>query len=126
MTKKSALTQFAIALSLVLSASTTLLAQSTSGSIHGKVLDPSGALVPQAQVSISNADGLVQSVTSDATGNFEVANLPAGSYSVGVDATGFAQALQGEIKVVDGKVTDESINLKISVEQEVTVFATAL
>ncbi len=67
------------------------IAQSlTSGDIAGSVLDPSGAAVPGATVTLSNLDtGAKQTATTSSTGAYRFALLNPGNYSIGVSATGF-------------------------------------
>ena len=66
------------------------LAQDPRGTILGRVVDPTGAVVPGANVLVTNADtGLaVKSVTND-TGQFSVPFLNPGMYRVSVDKPGF-------------------------------------
>lgn len=75
---------------LVLSAPALLSAQATSASISGRVTDPSGASVPDAQVSASNLDtGLKRDTRTNEQGNYSVPLLPPGSYRVTVTKQGF-------------------------------------
>ena len=54
-----------------------LLAQETSGSISGKVLDPSGAIIPGASIEV-NGTNLPRPIpwTSDPAGNYLIPNVP--------------------------------------------------
>ncbi len=81
--------KWAFALSpLVLSAS--LHAQSTAA-LSGTVTDPSGALLPGAQIVVHGiATGTDRTVTSDSAGNYAVPSLQPGNYRVTVSAPGFA------------------------------------
>jgi hypothetical protein len=66
------------------------LAQVTSGTIFGTVKDPSGAIVPDASVTITNpANGITRQVTSGNDGNFVAPNLYPGTYNIAVEAKGF-------------------------------------
>ena len=123
MTKKTNLLQSALLATLVLGMAASALAQSTNGTIRGAVLDPSGALIPRAQITVSNAAGFTRTIKSGLTGAFEMPNLAPGIYSMSIDATGFTPSLQGGIRVASDKVTRESIKLGISVNQVVEVFA---
>lgn len=68
---------------------------STSGSVHGTVVDPTGAVVPGAHVAIENpVSGFAQETTTDAAGHFQFFNVPMNNYHVTVTATGFSQAAQ--------------------------------
>jgi hypothetical protein len=65
-------------------------AQST-GALSGTVTDPSGAVVPRAQVAVhSLSTGIDRVVFSDPAGNFSIPSLQPGDYSVSVQASGFA------------------------------------
>ncbi len=64
------------------------MAQSTA-TLHGTVTDPSGASVAAADVSIKNeATGAQYSTKTNDVGNYQVPNLPIGTYDVQVRATG--------------------------------------
>lgn len=62
---------------------------SAPGTVSGAVTDPSGALVVGAVVTISNANGVKQTVTSNAQGNYSVSGLAPGTYDLSVSAPGF-------------------------------------
>lgn len=68
------------------------LAQVTSGSLQGVVLDPNGAAVAGATVKITNAEtGISRETTTNAEGFYRVTNLiPGAQYRVDVTASGFA------------------------------------
>ncbi len=67
-------------------------AQSDRGTITGTVADPAGAMIPNASVEAKNvATAAVYKVASSSTGNFTLAQLPAGVYSLTVSAPGFKQ-----------------------------------
>ncbi|MGA3188149.1 MAG: TonB-dependent receptor [Bryobacteraceae bacterium] len=62
-----------------------------AGTITGTVVDPSGALVPQATVTLTSAvTGYKQSVTSGPDGSFRLTNIPPNSYHLQVTAAGFS------------------------------------
>ena len=64
--------------------------QSDLGTISGFVKDPSGAVVPKAQVTVKNElTGLERAVTTNESGFYTVTNIPAGFYGITVAATGF-------------------------------------
>ena len=79
----------AMVLAFFLCASLSLMAQGT-GSITGIVRDNSGAVVPNAQVTITNVEqGTAYKTTSNTDGEYLQAALPPGVYNVNVQATGF-------------------------------------
>jgi len=70
-------------------------AQSGGSSISGTVLDPSGAVVPNAKVEIHNAvSGYDRTTTTDSSGGFKFPNVPFNPYHMTVTAAGFAQYAQ--------------------------------
>jgi outer membrane receptor protein involved in Fe transport len=65
-------------------------AQATSGSIAGKVTDPSGGLIPQARIDLlSQETGVIIHVESDAEGGYLAVDLPPGHYAVTARKDGF-------------------------------------
>src|SRR6516225_2275561 len=71
-------------------ASDRVVAQLVKGSISGSVVDPSGAAVPGARITLTNKEtGGVSSNVSDAAGLFHIALLPIGSYSLEITKEGF-------------------------------------
>src|ERR1035437_5627156 len=74
-----------------------LYAQSTAN-IVGTVRDPSGGLVPGAQVTATNAQtGYSQSRRTDANGEAKLLLLPVGGYQVTVEKEGFRKYIQTDI-----------------------------
>jgi len=66
-------------------------AQELAATLTGTVMDPSGAVVPNATVVVHNDDtgADVRTVPTGSTGNFNITNLPAGRYKVTVNSAGF-------------------------------------
>ncbi|HXX46348.1 MAG TPA: TonB-dependent receptor [Candidatus Acidoferrales bacterium] len=66
-----------------------------STSVGGTVTDPSGAVIPGATVTIHNpVSQFERSTTTDAMGNFSIANVPFNPYHMTVTATGFTPYVQ--------------------------------
>jgi hypothetical protein len=77
-----------------------MAAQSTTGSIAGAVMDPSGAFVPNATIIVTDLGTNIETrTTSDQTGNYVVTPLPIGHYSVTVEAKGFKKFVASGITV---------------------------
>jgi hypothetical protein len=65
-------------------------AQELYGQIKGAVTDTSGAVIPEAQVAVTNTQtGVVRNVASTSGGTFELLQLPVGTYTAAVGKTGF-------------------------------------
>lgn len=92
----------------------TVSAQSTtSGDVSGTLLDPTGAAVPNAKVTVTNvATGEVKTTTSGASGTYRVSLLVPGSYRVSATAPGFA-AVQNSITIAAGAVTTDDLKLTL-------------
>jgi hypothetical protein len=68
----------------------TAMAQIQNGQFAGTVTDPSGAAVANAKITIVNAGtGLSVTTTSNATGGYQISELPPGTYKITVEAAGF-------------------------------------
>ena len=65
-------------------------AQTVTGTITGTVLDPSGAIVPGAQVVVKDeGTGSERPASTNAEGSFVVVGLPPGRYAIQVEMRGF-------------------------------------
>ena len=93
-----------------------LAAQST-GSLRGQVLDPSGAVVPQASVTLTQGP-TVLSVQSGNDGVFAFKAVPPGSYTLDARANGFATFSKTGIVIAAGQVRQLNVSLAIAVQQQ--------
>ena len=79
-----------VAASIALLSTSGVLAQTVTGSITGTVTDPSGAVVPGAEVvAVNTATGVRTPVKSNDSGAYTIRFLPVGQYSVEVSFKGF-------------------------------------
>jgi hypothetical protein len=71
-----------------------LQAQNIRASVSGTVTDPSGAVVPDAKITIVNAETgvVVFDGTASGAGVYSAPSIPPGTYNVNVQAMGFAQS----------------------------------
>src|SRR5580692_10268622 len=102
-----------------------VLAQGGSaGVIRGTVTDPSGAVIPNATVHLSNPrSGLDRTVASDALGQFEFSNITFDAYQIGVSASGFAPLRQAvDIQSVVGATVKMVLQIAMA-DSTVTVEA---
>ncbi len=97
-----------------------MLAQDATGKITGVVTDPSGAVVSNATVTVTNmGTNLARETKTDSSGFYQVAPLPIGKYKVNASAAGFEkvtvvargdleinQTLRIDVQLPVGKLTD--------------------
>ncbi len=104
-----------------------LEAQVLYGSLVGTVVDQSGAVVPQAEVTIHNkATGQKRETTTDEAGRYTISNVLAGSYDLAVNAKGFRPFAQTGIDISINNVTRVDVQLEVgAVVETVTVQASA-
>jgi outer membrane receptor protein involved in Fe transport len=97
--------------------------QATTGDIEGRVLDPNGAVIPNANVTAKNqATGFERTVTTDPEGNYRIIQLPPGSYTVTVAGAHGFQTWRGENAVVTvGGKTSVDAQLSLSGADTVSV-----
>src|SRR5437660_956553 len=95
-------------------------AQQPTGTIEGTITDPSGAVVVGARVAImEKSTGRVITLTTNKEGYFVARSLPAGSYNVKVEQTGFATGVVDDVVVQTGQTSSANLSLKIGVASEV-------
>jgi hypothetical protein len=71
-----------------------------TGSVTGLVTDPSGAVVPNAQVKlVDEAKGFSFNAVSDSAGRYVFRSVPPGAYKLSVEAQGFRGETQSGIKL---------------------------
>ena len=105
----------AIACGVLLLLTPAVFSQGRIGSIQGVVKDPTGALVPNAKVVVTQpVTGYNQTTQTDAQGSFKLVNVPFNTYKVRVEATGFQPAEES----VDLHTTIPlNVDLSLSVEE---------
>jgi len=91
--------------------------QGATGTLQGRVLDPTGAVIPQAQVTVTSGSGKSASAVSDGTGSYQVRGLPAGAYTVNASTAGFAP-FTSTVTVTAGQTKTLNIAMQIQVEQQ--------
>jgi hypothetical protein len=106
------------ALAILLSLPCGAFAQAAQGSLHGQVADPSGAVVTQATITLTGANG--QSATASPTkqGAYEFKNLAPGKYTLRAVAAGFSAYQLTDLDIPAGHAQQLDINFEIAVQQE--------
>jgi iron complex outermembrane receptor protein len=100
-------------------ASFAALAQSAA--VRGSIVDPSGAAVAGAHVTLSG-HGVAQMAMSDASGNYEFSSLLPGTYTLTIETSGFGQYENSSIHVSKDRLLDWPVRLALqSASQSITV-----
>lgn len=96
-----------------------VMAQVTTATIYGRVLDPSGAVIPGAAISaVNEATGVAKAAESNERGEFAVPYVPVGPYSITVEAAGFNTHAQSGVNLSSGQTADFNFVLEIGATTE--------
>jgi hypothetical protein len=91
----------------------------TTAILRGHIADPTGALIPGAKITLTNALGVaVKSTTADALGHYELNGIAPGSYIVQAVVDGFAPFTSPAIQLAAGQVKRVIISMAIQAEQQ--------
>ena len=101
-----------IAVVICLLAPSITRAQQINAAISGTVTDENKSVVPNASVTVESSQLAVRrTTTTNSDGYFIVTNLPVGLYRVTVEARGFANHVQDNVKVDVGNTLSMAITL---------------
>jgi hypothetical protein len=117
-----------IALRVVLSMSvaSALMAQVEQGRVVGQISDPQGSVVVGASVKLTNTGtNLVQTAITDHSGNYVITPVPAGQYTLGVTASGFATANTSVFEIQVGQIVREDLKLNVGSSVQTVEVTTA-
>jgi hypothetical protein len=96
--------------------------QAATATVRGHIVDPSGALIPGATITIvTPAGATVTTTTADATGHYAVNGLAPGSYIVQSYFEGFAPFSSQALQLAVGQVKHVDISMAMQVEQQSVV-----
>ncbi|MDR3701654.1 MAG: TonB-dependent receptor [Candidatus Sulfopaludibacter sp.] len=100
-----------------------MLAQNNTGIISGRITDQTGAVVPNAEITVTQTDTGVDSVSqSNSEGLFRVPGLRDGPYKVTVTAAGFKKAVRAGFNLQIGQILDVEMKLEVgALTESVTV-----
>jgi outer membrane receptor protein involved in Fe transport len=109
-------------LGVVIFLSATLAAQTSTGTFSGLVTDESGAVVPGAQVAVTNIEtGIARNVQTDSGGRYRVPSLVPGRYEIEAQVAGFETAVRSGIQLAVGQEAVINVTLKIGQVSQKTV-----
>ncbi len=104
------------------------VAQKTTGTIQGVVTDPQGAVVANAQVTITNvATADTRNVTTSSQGFYSAPDLQVGTYNVTVKQSGYKTYVSSGVALDTASIMTVNIPLTLgSATEEVTVEASTV
>lgn len=117
---------FALTALAVQLANAEVSAAQSSGTLQVRVLDPSGAGVPDAAVTVTSANGVSNRGATDKTGLYRIDALPSGEYGVLVTVPAFEPFRSGRISIKEG--ADAALTVQLQIQQQtssVTVSSSA-
>ena len=114
-----------VALACLFSAS--LQAQNIStAELHGTVHDSSGAVIPNATITIADASkGFSRATTSDGQGDYQLLLLPPGTYVLTVTSPGFAKLTESNVVLTVGERAELRLTLAVGGSETIDVTAGA-
>lgn len=125
---KSAFSRFAVLLAFVLAFAVVMAwAQAGAGDLTGIVYDPTGAVVPNAKITVLNAaTGVTRATVSTSAGVYRFSALPVATYTMTVEAPGFRKSEVKGIVISVGTTISQDVHLEVGAAVEtVTVEAGA-
>jgi hypothetical protein len=114
-------------LALLLLLAMPVFPQSTTGIISGRITDSSGAVVPNAQITVTRTDTNLESVSvSNADGLFRVPSLTTGPYRVAATANGFKKQVRDGLTLRIGENLNVEMKLEVGAVTEAVEVTSAL
>jgi hypothetical protein len=99
--------------------------QRLDGTLRGTVVDPSGAVIPGAEVTVtSQTTGVKQTTQSTSTGQYVFPNLQVGTYTVVVTAKGFGDFSRKDVEVLPNQVISADARLRVGTASTVVEVTT--
>jgi hypothetical protein len=127
MKSRSLISLAAILILCVGTTASNLFAQGTDlGTIRGTVTDPSGAVIPGAQVEIIDMNTLTSvQVTTNGRGDYQAPALQGGRYQASIKAAGFSNSVVNDIVVTGSDVVTADAVMRVSTTSSLVVSSEA-
>src|SRR5205807_2312619 len=114
------LTMLGLAVVLSLTVPTKLYAQGTTGRILGRVSDPSGAVLAGVKVTLVNeGTNVSRDVRSGENGDYDLVEVPVGSYRLEFDLTGFKKNIRRGVALDINQVITLNMTMQVGAAQEI-------
>ena len=103
-----------------------ICAQGQLGAVTGTIYDSSGAVIPEAAITITNTDTGVNSVAKGSSAGYYRVPVPPGNYQVEARLKGFKASLAKNVIVTVAQIVTVDLTLQVGVEsQSITVSSEA-
>ncbi|RPJ59001.1 MAG: hypothetical protein EHM23_15605 [Acidobacteria bacterium] len=104
----------------------TAVAQTEKSTLRGTVTDQSGAIIPGADIVLTDlaTNVEVRRLVSDNNGNFEIPDLKPGTYRVKVDLAGFRSFVAEGVKLDGGQTRRLDVPLQVGIQSETVTVTT--
>ena len=117
---KAPLRLFFLALVCLLVRQSSFAQGSATGDLHVSVKDPKGSAVTNAAITVRDvAKGLERAGSNDGQGGYSVRQLAPGTYTVSVDASGFAKAEALDVAITVGQLAELPVALTVAGGKEI-------
>jgi hypothetical protein len=94
----------------------------TTATLQGRVFDPTGAVLPDASITLrSDSIGIDRSVATDDAGQYHIAQIPPGSYTVAATAPGFKSIIIAALTVDVGRTVVRDFHLEVGDRTETVI-----
>src|SRR5229473_2458493 len=118
--------QFCLAVFAVLALTVSAFSQVQNGQFSGTVLDPTGAAVANAKVTVTNqGTNLSVVITTNSSGNYTAKELPIGTYKLTAEAPGFKTTSDTSVVLNAGVIAHVDFKLQIGKASEVVEVTSA-
>ena len=115
-----------LGVALLFCGSTAMFGQAVSATLLGAVNDATGAAVPKAKVTATQANtGVVHETVSNESGNYTFPDLQPGTYTVTVEAGGFKKSTHQNVDVLVNSSTRMDMDLSVGAANETVLVTTA-
>lgn len=97
-----------------------IFAQTPSGSLQGQVKDERGDVIAGAGIKLIGSGGIERSAKTDGHGSYAITRLASGTYSLRVEARGFAP-YETEVGISNGRPTALDVKLMVFIKEEMVI-----
>ncbi len=94
---------------------------STTGSLRGRAVDPTNAVIPGANITLTSTDGKIYTTQSTGDGTYLIPGIAPGTYTVVTQINGFSPYTKANIKISAGVMARQNLHLDLEVNTIVNV-----